>query len=177
MTSWLERILTKKRMNIFCAGAGDSFLVDKLLSLGQEHIIANDISAIALEKIKQRVTNPEKIMFYKEDLLSPKIKQNFEDKLDVWIDRATLHFFTSCSDKDTYFDNLHRCLKQGGMVIIGVFSKNNVPKCCGLDLQLWSLDSLANRLSGFTVLDSFAHNFKEQNGKMREFIYLLAQKK
>jgi SAM-dependent methyltransferase len=159
---------------ILCVGAGDSTLVDYLVAKGQQNVIVNDISMAALNKTRQRVGS--KPIYLVEDLMEPRLLFAFENQVDVWIDRATLHFFTTCRDKGRYFSLLNQLVKPGGHAIISVFSKNNDPKCCGLDLQLWSEQSLINRLPNFKLKQSHIQIFKEKNGRQREYIHVLFQK-
>lgn len=174
---WVRALNLDKDAAIFCAGVGDSPLIDFLLADGFTNIIANDVSEIALRKIKKRIGTHPGISFMRDDLMNPHSINALYGKVDLYIDRATLHFFTTCKEKDFYFNQLNKLLASRGRVILGVFSKNNEPTCCGLSLQLWSLESLKNRLVGFEFLAEDTEDFKEQNGKIREYIYLNARVK
>ncbi|MEZ4886843.1 MAG: class I SAM-dependent methyltransferase [Chitinophagales bacterium] len=173
---WLENPLVKQAETVMCAGVGDSFLVDKLLQKEHTQIIANDISELALRRLQKRIGTNEAVEYVAADLMQADRLLQYEQKLDVWIDRATLHFFTTCADKDRYFQLVDKLLKPNGIAIIGVFSKNNVATCCGLELQLWSQQSLQNRFKGYEVLDAFHENFTEQDSTHREYVYLMVQK-
>ncbi|MEE9438255.1 MAG: methyltransferase domain-containing protein [Saprospiraceae bacterium] len=173
--AWIHQLNLDKNAIIFCAGVGDSNIVKALLDKGFNNIIANDISNIALDKLKKDL-NSDKVTYLQDDLINPIMINKYFDKVDLYIDRATLHFFTTCPDKDHYFAQLTNLLKKGGHSILGVFSKDNNPKCCGLDLQLWSIQSLKNRLDTYKHLGEFDQEFKEINGNIRNYIYLLSKK-
>lgn len=161
---------------ILCAGVGDSKLVDILLKSGARSIIANDISPLALQKTETRIGSNSGVTFVEDNLVEPKHLQVYAGKIDFWIDRATLHFFTSCKDKDAYFHLLKESLAPNGYVILGVFNKDNIAKCCGLDLQLWSETSLVNRMKGFKLIAAENRIFREKNGNERKYIYTLFKK-
>lgn len=162
---------------VLCVGVGDSMLVDDLLQKGFTNILANDISQFGLQKINQRIGDTSSVKYITDDLMSPKHLSDYKGQVNLWIDRATLHFFTTCKDKDAYFDLLKSSVASGGYAILGVFNKNNTPKCCGLDLQLWSETSLVDRMQGFELINSKTSSFIEKNGKLREYIYTLFRKK
>ena len=173
---WLSDLQLSKNALFFLAGVGDAHVVEYLIGLGYENIIANDISSQALSNLSRRVNSPA-VRYLNDDLIQPKYIHDFHGHIDVYIDRATLHFFTTCAEKDFYFNQLHELLKPGGYSMIGVFNKNNVPRCCGLDLQLWSAESLKNRLSNYEHKGEFSQAFRERNGRIRNYIYLMSQKR
>ncbi|MBT8232304.1 MAG: class I SAM-dependent methyltransferase [Saprospiraceae bacterium] len=173
--TWINDIDLSKEATIFCAGVGNANIVEHLLQNGYKNIIANDISQVALDTLSSRVNN-NSVTYLQDDLISPKKIQDYKGKIDLYIDRATLHFFTKCAEKDHYFSQMQDLLKTGGHTVIGVFSKDNKPKCCGLDLQLWSIQSLHNRMPDYNHTNSTEFAYKELNGNIRNYIYLLAQK-
>lgn len=173
---WLENPVVKAAERVLCAGVGDSFLIDNLLQKGYSNIVANDISELALVNLRKRISFNESVAYISEDLMRPNELLEHEGQVDLWIDRATLHFFTTCEQKSKYFQLVDRLLKPEGKAIVGVFSKNNIASCCGLPLQLWSLQSLQNRFKGYKFLDAFHEDFIEQNGTKREYVYLMVQK-
>jgi SAM-dependent methyltransferase len=172
---WVRKLDLPKTAQIFCAGVGDANIVQYLLEEGFKNIIANDISNIALDKLASNL-NSDAVTYLQDDLINPKEIDAFHGKIDLYIDRATLHFFTTCDAKAHYFQQIDDLLKSDGYSVLGVFDKNNKAKCCGLDLQLWSLDSLRNRLSAYYFIEEDHFPFEEINGNIRNYIYLLAQK-
>ncbi len=172
---WINSLSISKDARIFLAGVGDAVLVDFLVDEGFTRIIANDISEEALDRVSRRVQSPH-VTYLHDDLINPQKLHELHGSIDLYIDRATLHFFTKCAEKDHYFNQLDLMLTTGGISMIGVFNKNNKAKCCGLDLQLWSLESLKNRLGDYQHLDEFTREFIEQNKNKRNYIYLMSQK-
>jgi len=172
---WVLQLNLEKNARIFCAGVGNSRIVDHLLKAGFTNIVANDISGVALDTITKRV-NSNDVTYVQDDLIKGRHLKSLENTVDLYIDRATLHFFTQCEEKDAYFAQMNRLLAPEGITVIGVFDKNNEPVCCGQQLQLWSLESLKNRLKEFSFLAEAHETFYESNGSVRNYIYLQAQK-
>ena len=163
-----------KDATILNVGVGATTLVDKLLDHGYSNIIAHDISASALEKLKWRLANrSEKIIWIVDDLTKPDKLLNL-DKVDLWHDRAVLHFFTEEKDRQTYFNLLKSKVKLNAYVIIAVFNLNSATKCSGLPVFRYDLDMLRNYLGEeFTLLDSFDYTYQMPSGDTREYIYTL----
>jgi len=166
-----------KNASLFLGGVGNAKLPEILIEKGYNNLILNDISPNALIELKNRLPKKDSLIFQAGDILATETFLNHQNKFDIWIDRATLHFFTVCAQKDPYFERINETVKPGGHVLIGVFSKNNEPQCCGLDLQLWSIESLVNRLPNMDLVSERTVNFTENNGTIREYIYVLFKKK
>ena len=92
-----------KDARIFHAGAGASTLIDALLEEGYTAQIACDISAEALEKAQERLgPKAEQLTWIVDDLTAPALLRGIPP-VDLWHDRAVLHFFTDEKDQETYF--------------------------------------------------------------------------
>lgn len=167
-----------KDARILNVGAGTTTLIDSLVKANYSNIIANDLSEVALEKLQARITsdfnyNLECIV---DDLTQPKALQLIEP-VDVWIDRAVLHFFTTTEEQQTYFDLVRKVVAKDGYVLIAVFETNGAPKCCGLELQRYNLEMLQNGLGdSFKLVDSFEYTYINPFGGERPYIYSLFQK-
>jgi uncharacterized UPF0146 family protein len=160
---------------IFLAGVGDSSIVYHLSELGFRNIIANDISQSALDLLARKY-DMNTVTFVKDDLTNPKMLDNYYQKIDLYIDRATLHFFKKEQEIQEYFGLISSMVKKGGHCIISVFDETNKPKCSGLDLKLWSLNDLEERIPDFKTEFSFSEFFRELNGNKRKYIHLLSNK-
>jgi trans-aconitate methyltransferase len=83
-----------KDAKIIDIGGGDSYLIDNLLELGFTNLTLLDISANAIERIKNRLgAMQEKVTFIVSDVLDFQPETSF----DVWHDRASFHFLTELS--------------------------------------------------------------------------------
>ena len=162
---------------ILNVGAGATTLVDDLLKLGFTNIIANDLSKAALEVLKNRLSadDKEKVQFLVDDLINPTIMNQLE-LVDLWHDRAVLHFFTDEKDQNTYFKLLKKVLKPGGFVIIAVFNLEGASKCSGLDVFRYNAEMLQERLgTDFKLLNSFNYAYTMPSGNERSYVYTLFQ--
>ena len=122
----------QKDATILNVGAGTTTLIDTLLEEGYTNIIANDLSDLALNKLKQRIKKSHNynLTCIKDDLTNPQ-KINKLQNIDLWIDRAVLHFFLTEAEQNAYFNLIQKTVSKNGYVIIAVFSLEGAQKCCG----------------------------------------------
>jgi SAM-dependent methyltransferase len=160
-------------------GAGATTLVDVLLKKGYENIVANDISASALEKLKSRL-GPElagKVDWVVDDLTKPD-KLNSLGSVDLWHDRAVLHFFNESAEQDAYFHLLRKLVKGKGYVIIAAFNLEGAEKCSGLPVFRYNQNMIQEKLgSDFSLIKAFDYTYLTPSGNTREYIYTLFQRK
>ncbi len=160
-------------------GAGATTLVDILLKRGYKKIVANDISASALEKLKDRL-GPQlagKVQWMVDDLTRPDLLYALE-QVDLWHDRAVLHFFTDPADRRAYFDLLRKLVKAEGYVIIAAFNLDGAEKCSGLQVYRYDQHMLHEQLGeGFSLIKAFDYTYLMPSGDTREYIYTLFQRK
>jgi len=162
----------KKSARILNVGAGASTLIDSLLRLGYTGLIANDISASALQKLKDRLGDDKNLVeWIVEDLLAPKSLLEI-DAIDLWHDRAVLHFFTKPEQRIAYFQTLRQMVKLNGQVIIAAFNLDGAEMCSGLPVYRYNLNMLENTLGDdFKVETSFNYTYIQPSGNSREYIY------
>lgn len=163
-----------KNASLLNVGTGASRLVDELLDEGYEHIIANDISASALDKLKLRLGEREnKIHWVVDDLIQPTQLCNLE-QVDLWHDRAVLHFFSDKKEQDAYFDLLRKLVKKNGFVIIATFNLESATKCSGLPVFRYDKKLLQEKLGGdFELIEAFDYSYTMPKGETRKYIYTL----
>jgi SAM-dependent methyltransferase len=175
------RLIKKSRLNkdasILNVGAGATTLVDELLKQGYKNIIANDLSANALEKLQERLgTERNKVKWIIDDLTNPNILCNLEE-VDLWHDRAVVHFFTNKKDQDSYFNLLKRLVKKNGFVIIASFNLHGAEKCSGLPVYRFDQIMLQLKLGqDFELRDNFNYTYTMPSGDTREYVYTLYQR-
>lgn len=170
----IEHCNFDKKALILNVGAGATRLVDELLDEGYEHIIANDISASALDKLKLRLGEREnKIHWVVDDLTEPTQLCNLE-QVDLWHDRAVLHFFSDKKEQDTYFDLLRKLVKKNGFVIIATFNLEGATKCSGLPVFRYDQKMLQEKLGkSFDLIEAFDYCYTMPKGETRKYIYTL----
>ncbi len=170
----LELIPTKKTDRILNVGAGSSTLIDYFLTNDFTDIIVNDLSSSAISELKQRLgTNASKVDYIIDDLTNPTTLKDI-DPVDIWHDRAVLHFFREEEEKKAYFELLKSRVKKGGHVIIAEFSLEGAEKCCGLELCRYDEKEISARLgSDFKLIKAFDYTFINPRGGERPYIYTL----
>ncbi|NNT71549.1 class I SAM-dependent methyltransferase [Flavobacterium sp. IMCC34852] len=120
-------------------GGGDSYLMDALLDLGYTNLTLLDISANAIERIKNRLgEKAAKVTFIVSDVLD----FNPSKQYDFWHDRACFHFLTQVNDIEKYSSIVSRALANDGKLFIGTFSDNGPKKCSGLEISQYNMESL-----------------------------------
>ncbi len=175
----IEACNLPKEALIFNAGAGATTLIAELFKKGYVNMVVNDIAAAALTELESNLP-PNKnahIQFVVDDLTNPcellKLKN-----VDLWHDRAVLHFFTEQYQQKTYFDLLKRAVKPKGFVILAEFNLEGAKKCSGLDVFNYNEEMLQECLgSDFELLRSFNYTYTQPSGNTREYVYTLFQKR
>ncbi len=162
---------------ILNVGAGTTTLIEFLLLMGYTNIIATDISNDCLSRLKTSLGDEkDKIMWIEDDLTNPVLLRNIPP-VDLWIDRAVLHFFTESKDQDTYFELLKSKVRKGGFVIFAEFNLKGATKCSGLPVYRYSRDMLAEKLGdNFELTDSFDYIYSMPSGAERPYVYTLFRK-
>ncbi|PHQ56953.1 MAG: SAM-dependent methyltransferase [Lutibacter sp.] len=164
---------------IFNAGVGAATLIELLLNKGYTKIVVNDIAETALDELKNNlpISKKSQVQFIVDDLTNPTelLKLN---NIDLWHDRAVLHFFTTQQQQQTYFDLIKKNISSEGYVILAEFNIEGAKKCSGLDVFNYNEEMLQERLgSDFKLLKSFNYTYTQPSGNKREYVYTLFQKK
>lgn len=170
----IKKLNLDKSAHILNVGAGSTTLIDDLVKESYTNITANDISQNALDNIKERLgTAAQQVQFIVDDLTNPKLLKNIE-AVDLWNDRAVLHFFTEQKDINTYFQLLKDKLKVNAYVIFAEFSLTGAKKCCGLNVKQYDENQLQKELGeDFKLIEKFDYEYTNPNGDPRPYIYTL----
>jgi len=175
------RLINKCNLNpdasILNVGAGATTLIDELLKQGFTKVIANDLSKTALEKLKERLGEKrQNIKWIIDDLTNPTKLINL-NKIDLWHDRAVLHFFNDENEQDTYFNLVKTLVKNNGYVIIATFNLDGATKCSGLHVHRYNQQMLQEKLGeGFELLEAFDYTYTMPSGDTRAYVYTLFRK-
>ncbi|MCP3674849.1 MAG: class I SAM-dependent methyltransferase [Gammaproteobacteria bacterium] len=174
----LKPIPNWEHSNMFMVGTGISRLIETVLAKSVR-LSLNDISPKALEKVKSRLGKESgSVNWLCQDISKP---INDSDQrpasVDIWIDRAVLHFLNDEQSICGYFENLNKVLKKGGHSLFAEFSKKGAATCADLELHRYSVDELTERLgSTYQLIDSFEHIYMNPKGEPRPYVYCLYQK-
>lgn len=159
---------------IFLAGAGTSMLAGDLLVRGH-NLIINEISSAALSDLQERIGPNRRAAWLLHDLGQPLLKPL--PPIDLWIDRAVLHFLIEENHIQHYFANLQKAVRPGGHALLAQFSADGAPRCADLDLHRYSLDELRDRTdSDFHLVDDESYLYRTPGGAPRPFLYALFRK-
>jgi SAM-dependent methyltransferase len=169
---FLDQIPGAPKGLAFLAGAGTSQLVDELLERGV-NLVLNDISGEALARMRERIgVRGEHAVWLCQDISKPlpaSIPQ-----VDLWIDRAVLHFLLSDADIEGYFQNLRATLKSGGHVLLAEFAETGALRCAGLDVHRYTVDEMTRRLGpDFELVKAETYVFTNPSGAPRPYVYAL----
>ncbi len=162
---------------ILNVGAGTTTLIGFLLLIGYKNVIATDISDASLNKLKISLgDDKDKVKWIVDDLTRPTLLNHIAP-VDLWIDRAVLHFFTAPEDRDTYFGLVRSKVKKGGFAIFAEYNLDGASKCAGLPIHRYSTEMLVRRLGNeFELTGSFDHIYFMPSGAERPYVYTLFKK-
>ena len=158
---------------ILNVGAGATTLVDELIKLDYKNILATDISQKALDVLKDRVLSNNSVTTITDDLTNPTVLETIA-QVDLWHDRAVLHFFIEEKDQNTYFELLKSKVKNNGYAILAMFNFDGATKCSGLPIKQYDANLLAQKLGeNFKLQKEFNHTYTMPSGDTREYVYTL----
>ncbi len=164
-----------KDAKIIDIGGGDSYLIDNLLDLGYTNLYLLDISANAIERIKNRLgEKSEKVTFIVSDILDFKPETTF----DVWHDRASFHFLTTETEINIYKNLVANSVSENGFLFIGTFSEKGPLKCSGLEISQYS-EAKCEMTFGdnFEKINCFIKNHQTPFDTTQNFIFCTFKKK
>ena len=171
----LDEIENWQESTLFISGAGTSLLIDALMNR-EVSMVINDISCEALTKLKKRLGHSQQSI----DWLCQDIAQPFQQEIatiNIWLDRAVLHFLTEETNINGYFNNLKQHLVIKGYAIFAEFSTIGATQCAGLKIHQYSVEELSQRLgSTFKLMTHFESTFINSGGNEKPYIYALYQK-
>jgi 2-polyprenyl-3-methyl-5-hydroxy-6-metoxy-1,4-benzoquinol methylase len=159
---------------ILDVGGGPSTLVDCLLDRGFENISVLDISDAAISHARTRLgARSEHVSWAREDVTTFRA----EEPIDVWHDRAVLHFLTKKRDRELYVRSLTESLATTGHAIIATFALDGPEKCSGLEVVRYGPRKITALLGeNFQLLETL-HETHLTPGKVRQrFTYFRLQR-
>jgi hypothetical protein len=163
-----------KSARILSVGVGTSKLIDNLIGLGYHNLIASDISLSAMNVLKDRLGRQgDKVTWILDDITNPTELDRI-GPVDLWHDRAVLHFITDEKQRSAYFELINKMVKPGGFAIIAAFNLQGAEMCSGLPVYRYSKEMLEERMKGnLKLLDAFDYTYTMPSGNTREYVYTL----
>jgi SAM-dependent methyltransferase len=157
-------------------GGGASTLVDDLLARGFTNITIIDLAAAALAQSRERLGDRARGVRWLEgdatsELLSPR-------SVDLWHDRAVFHFLTEEPRRRAYAEQLERCVRPGGFVLMSTFAPDGPERCSGLPVARYSPDELVAALGpGFEKVAEAREQHTSPWGSGQSFSYALCRRR
>jgi cyclopropane fatty-acyl-phospholipid synthase-like methyltransferase len=160
---------------IFDCGSGASTLVDELLENNYKNITLLDVSNNALKVVASRIGSQAK--FINKSILDFKLDGKFDEKFDIWHDRAVLHFLTKEDEYKRYFQILSESVKTGGVAIIATFAPDKIRQCSNLDTKAYDIKEI-EKLAGnnWNLLENLQENHQTPSSNNQLFNYFCLQK-
>lgn len=169
---FLKIIPNLHEKNVFISGVGTTGLVDELTG-NVNMLLLNDISYEAISILKKRLRFSKQDIEYITSDISKKlpIKSGF---VDLWIDRAVLHFLREPIRITGYFYNASRVIKSGGYLLLAEFADNGAEKCAGLELHRYTIEEMVERCGeDFELVKYEPYTYYNPYGEARPYIYSL----
>ena len=150
-------------------GVGASSLVLDLVAGGYGSIDAVDLSSAALDQLKLRLgAAANAVRFVAADAREVR----FDAKVDLWHDRATLHFLHDPLDQAQYVARASEAVRFGGHLIVATFGADGPEQCSGLPVTRHTSESLnALFADGFDLVDSLDVAHTTPWGSTQAFTY------
>jgi SAM-dependent methyltransferase len=150
-------------------GVGASSLVVDLVALGYGSIDAVDLSAAALDQLKVRLGGQGETVRY---VAADAREVRFEGPVDVWHDRATLHFLNDPADQAKYASRAAEAVRSGGHLLVAAFGSDGPEQCSGLPVTRHTTQSLSDVFGDhFDLVDSFDVVHTTPWGSTQAFLY------
>lgn len=159
--------------NIIDVGAGDSRLVDNLISLGFKNITVLDISSKSIEKAKIRLGEKSELINW---VVSDINDFQSDATYDLWHDRAAFHFLKSTKKIKSYIKLVNKLINKKGNLIVATFSKKGPLKCSGLEISQYDSKGVSKLFENFTLNHSEIYIHKTPFNTNQEFIYNILSK-
>jgi SAM-dependent methyltransferase len=168
------RRVTVPSDRVALVGVGASSLVIDLVRSGYTSIDAVDLSGSALEQLEQRLGGDAGgVRFVTSDAFDV----HFEGLVDLWHDRATLHFLNDPLDQASYAERAGESVRAGGHLIVATFSADGPEQCSGLPVTRHTAESLRELfVESFTLQESFDVAHTTPWGSTQAFTYAVFQR-
>ena len=171
---FINQVPNWQQSKVFVAGAGTSELIEILLK-SDVRLILNDLSPEVIERLKKKYLSQKYRIQWNCQNLSEDLPANLKD-IDLWIDRAVLHFICEEDQINNYFKNVNKVVKSGGYTLLAEFSKEGAKKCAGLDVRRYDLNDFEKYLPSFQLISSEEYTYTNPSGDPRPYIYALLKK-
>lgn len=153
-------------------GAGASTLIDDLLTLGVKDIVALDLSEASLAVARDRLAGrTDAVRWMVADVTTVVLPPA---SIDIWHDRAALHFLTEARDVGRYVEVATNAIATDGYAVIGGFAADGPAMCSGLPVVRRDSKDIAALFAGrFALVDGQREIHRTPWGSEQSFAYAL----
>lgn len=168
----IRRIAGMSACKVIDVGGGASTLVDDLLVFPNFEVSVLDLSAVALDVVRDRLGPAARnAQWLVGDITDAKLP---EQAFDVWHDRAVFHFLTGAKQRAAYVQQVRCAVRPGGHVIVAAFGPDGPTQCSGLPVVRYAADTLhAEFGGGFELLEHLSESHLTPAGAVQQFVYCL----
>jgi ubiquinone/menaquinone biosynthesis C-methylase UbiE len=172
----LERAGLGRTTRIIDIGAGASTLVDDLLARDVQAVTALDMSAAALQVSRDRLgERADRVHWIVGDVTELDLPPA---SIDIWHDRATLHFLTDPGEAHKYVQVASRVVTPGGHVVIGGFASDGPEQCSLLPVVRRDPEQIAALFAKeFELVEARREDHTTPGGSVQRFAYALLRKR
>ena len=157
---------------IIDVGSGWSTLIDHLLDRGHLDVTAIDLSANALQAVRDRLGGRD-VRLEVADVLDLDQGRRYA----LWHDRAVFHFLTRSADRDAYRASLDRSLDEQGWAVVATFGPAGPERCSGLPVVRYSHEELAAEFPGYELVATGGEDHQTPWGSTQQFTAVLLRRR
>ncbi|MEO5853962.1 MAG: class I SAM-dependent methyltransferase [Nocardioides sp.] len=158
---------------IIDVGAGWSTLVDHLVERGFQDLTAIDLSATALQTVRDRIGPAgAHVVLEVADVLDLRRARTYE----LWHDRAVFHFLTEADERLDYVASLEAHVRPGGWAVVATFGPDGPLTCSGLPIVRYTHAELAGEFPGFDLVSTAGEDHLTPWGTTQQFTAILLRR-
>jgi len=158
---------------IIDVGAGWSTLMDHLVTRGYRDLTAIDLSATALQTVRDRIGPPgAHLVLDVADVLDFRPGRSYA----LWHDRAVYHFLTEADEREDYLTSLRRCVGPGGWAVVATFGPDGPLTCSGLPIVRYTHEELVAEFPGFELRSTAGEDHVTPWGSTQQFTAVLLRR-
>jgi SAM-dependent methyltransferase len=156
-------------------GGGASTLVDDLLHRGVRSMAVLDISAAALQLARERLGDrAAQVRWIVSNVSAVELDL---DSIDLWHDRAVLHFLTDSREVQAYVRVASHAIAAGGHAVIGGFASDGPEQCSQLPVVRRDPEQIAELFAErFQLTAARRETHSTPRGSLQSFAYAVLKK-
>lgn len=157
-------------------GAGSD--IGDYVAYDDGHCYILDISSAALGIRDERRNEWQTIYGVSTSLCAGDVLSAPLPMVELWHDRATMHFLTNPKDRRKYVQRAAEQIVPGGGIVVSGFSTEGPTHCSGLEVLRRSPDELAEEFAEFfDRIDSYESDHITPSGAVQRFAWYLGKRK